>query len=60
MADDSPVKRQVQDEVETDPENGPSESKKPRLEESSAPGLSGEEVVTREEATETQDPGKKQ
>lgn len=57
MADESPVKRQLQDEVETGPENGPSESKKPRLEENSAaPGHSGEEAS---ETQEPRDPGKR-
>lgn len=58
MAEESPVKRQLRDGVEADPENGPSESKKPRMEENpAAPGHSGEEAS---ETQEPRDPGKKQ
>ena len=61
MAEESPLKRQQQYDDEADPEDGPSESKKPRVDEpqTEAPiaAHSGEEVS---EAQEPRDPGKKQ
>lgn len=65
MAEDSPVKRQLGNgDSEADPENGPSESKKPRLEENPAaapgPNQGEEEKDKASETQEPRDPGKKQ
>ena len=50
MAEESPSKRPAQQDSEEDPEDGPSGSKKPRL----------EDTAGEAKAEEPRDPGKKQ